>query len=146
MNLRLFSSRIATPRLLRTGKAMTSGSYRAGCCYLSSSLNAGEYTLICSTFKPDNLGPFQIGLHHRRSISSNSSSRASSNTSNRSSPLTLAPMPYPYAVPPDPRLYYEAIKGPSAAARAARHVWGRVALQLSTAPTRVRLRMQGAFN
>ena len=127
VNLRLFSGRIATPRLLRTGKAKTSGSYRAGCCVLSCFLVAGEYTLICSTFKPDNLGSFQIGLHYSSSSNNNSSGREPS----------ICPMPYPYAVPPDPRLFLQSIRGPSAAARAARHAWGRVALQIAAAPTRV---------
>ncbi|KAL8274106.1 hypothetical protein Esti_001948 [Eimeria stiedai] len=133
VNLRLFSGRIATPRLLRTGKAKTSGSYRAGCCMLSASLSPGEYTLICSTFKPDNLGTFQISLHYRNNNSSS--------TSSSSSRPVLTPIPYPYAVPPDRRLFLQSLRGPSAAALTAKHTWGRVAIQASV-PTRVSLRLE----
>ncbi|OEH77576.1 calpain family cysteine protease domain-containing protein [Cyclospora cayetanensis] len=136
VNLRLFSGRIATPRLLRTGKAQTSGSYRAGCCLLSSFLAAGDYTLICSTFKPQNLGAFQISLHYR--IASTSTSGEAGDGGHP----TLAPLPYPYAIPPDPRLFLHTIRGPSVAAKASRHAWGRVALQLLSAPTKVSLRLQ----
>ncbi|KAL8450454.1 hypothetical protein Emed_002542 [Eimeria media] len=137
VNLRLFNGRIATPRLLRTGKAKTSGSYRAGCCMLAAPLSAGDYTLICSTFKPDNIGTFQISLHYRNS---NSSSSSSSSSSSKGRPV-LSPMPYPYAVPPDRRLFFQSLRGPSAAALAAKHMWGRVAIQASV-PTRVSLRLE----
>ncbi|KAL8432343.1 hypothetical protein ACSSS7_004660 [Eimeria intestinalis] len=112
---------------------------------LSASLSPGEYTLICSTFKPDNLGTFQISLHYRNSnsSSSNSSSSSSSNSSSssRKGRPVMAPTPYPYAVPPDRRLFFQSLRGPSAAALGARHTWGRVAIQASV-PTRVSLRLE----
>ncbi|UKJ89878.1 hypothetical protein MACJ_003132 [Theileria orientalis] len=50
VNLRLFLSRIATIRGLRTKQAVSSGDYRLHCCVIKAHFKRGIYTLIPSNF------------------------------------------------------------------------------------------------
>eukprot|EP01071_Lankesteria_metandrocarpae_P014924 Lankesteria_metandrocarpae@DN9152_c0_g1_i1.p1 len=63
VNLRIFCGRVATARLLRTGKAISSGPYRSGCCVIQTKLPAGHYTILASTFKSNETGPFLLACH-----------------------------------------------------------------------------------
>lgn len=64
VNLRLFEGPSPSARAVRLKTAsLTSGSYRAGCCHISADLAAGVYTIIPSTFKQGEKGPFQIVVH-----------------------------------------------------------------------------------
>ncbi|EZG44776.1 calpain [Gregarina niphandrodes] len=63
VGLRLFTSRFASPRALRTCTAYSSGSYRQNACCLDLRLNPGEYTLIPSTFSNNQFVKYQITCH-----------------------------------------------------------------------------------
>eukprot|EP00921_Rhytidocystis_pertsovi_P002899 GHVQ01004863.1.p1 GENE.GHVQ01004863.1~~GHVQ01004863.1.p1 ORF type:complete len:1054 (+),score=108.54 GHVQ01004863.1:196-3357(+) len=94
VNLRIFKGRVATARLLRTGRALSSGPYRAGCCVTRTHLKRGVYTLVASTFRPSELGEFQLCLH---------------TPPEAETPLLLA-LPYPHAIPPLPGFCYKTIQ------------------------------------
>uniref|UniRef100_A0A0G4GVB9 Calpain catalytic domain-containing protein n=1 Tax=Chromera velia CCMP2878 TaxID=1169474 RepID=A0A0G4GVB9_9ALVE len=83
VNVRVFKGSFATPRTLRTGKALSSGPYRAGCCTLRQTLEPGPYVLVASTFRVGEVGDFQMCVH----------------SSCTQAPV-LEPMPYPHACPP----------------------------------------------
>ncbi|KEP64547.1 UNVERIFIED_CONTAM: calpain family cysteine protease domain-containing protein [Hammondia hammondi] len=121
VNLRLFKNRVATARLLRTGKALSTGPYRAGCCMLKARLEATTYTIIPSTFRPDDFDTFQLSLHVPGNVA-------------KPRPLLL---PQPYAIPPPSSLFYRVVDG----RKCTRQVWARVALQVQ-GPTLVALRLQ----
>ncbi|CBZ49585.1 hypothetical protein NCLIV_000790 [Neospora caninum Liverpool] len=121
VNLRLFKNRVATARLLRTGKALSTGPYRAGCCMLKARLDAATYTIIPSTFRPDDLDNFQLSLHVPGNVA-------------KPRPMLL---PQPYAIPPPSPLFYRVVDG----RKCMHQVWSRVALQVQ-GPTLVALRLQ----
>ncbi|UKK02867.2 hypothetical protein MACK_002965 [Theileria orientalis] len=50
VNLRLFFSRMATIRALKTKQAVSSGDYRLHCCVIKAHFKRGTYTLIPSNF------------------------------------------------------------------------------------------------
>lgn len=63
VNLRLFQGAAATARVLRSGKAISSGPYRSGCCVIQKRLSAGCHTIVVSTFRQGETGEFQVSLH-----------------------------------------------------------------------------------
>ena len=80
VNLRLFHHPFATPRLLRMGPVVTSGSYRSGSCVIHQTLFPGIYTLLPSTFVKGRTAQFRLAVHH----------------SGPHGCLTLRPLPTPY--------------------------------------------------
>ncbi|PHJ20197.1 calpain family cysteine protease domain-containing protein, partial [Cystoisospora suis] len=123
VNLRLFKHRVATARILRTGKALSTGPYRAGCCVLKTFLEATTYTIIPSTFRPDDMDQFQLCIHVPGA--------------SLQKPLVPILLPHPYAIPPPPSFFYRIIDG----SKSLLHLWSRVAMQVH-GPTLVALRLE----
>lgn len=64
VNLRLFPCMPqASVRGLRMRQVLSSGSYRAGCAALHTSLPAGAHTFVASTFAAGDCASFQLAMH-----------------------------------------------------------------------------------
>ncbi|BAM41862.1 uncharacterized protein TOT_040000242 [Theileria orientalis strain Shintoku] len=79
VNLRLFFSRMATIRAVRTKQAHSSGDYRLHCCVIKARFTRGTYTLIPSNFDGSK-GRFRFSVFH----------------GGAGDAVEIHPIPYPY--------------------------------------------------
>ncbi|KJP87917.1 hypothetical protein AK88_02351 [Plasmodium fragile] len=84
VNLRIFNGMTSSPRSLKKGEIISSGAYKAGCCYIECTLESGIYCLIPSLYRPNVTGDYQICIHYPKS---------------KQKPV-LHFIPYSYVVPP----------------------------------------------
>ncbi|EUD68712.1 hypothetical protein C922_01112 [Plasmodium inui San Antonio 1] len=91
VNLRIFKGITSSPRSLKKGEIISSGAYKAGCCYIECTLESGIYCLIPSLYRANVTGDYQICIHYPKS---------------KQKPL-LHFIPYSYVVPPLPFFKYK---------------------------------------
>ncbi|KMZ85948.1 hypothetical protein PVBG_03413 [Plasmodium vivax Brazil I] len=84
VNLRIFKGVTSSPRSLKKGEIISSGAYKAGCCYVECTLESGFYCLIPSLYRANVTGDYQICIHYPKS---------------KQKPV-LHFIPYCYVVPP----------------------------------------------
>ncbi|CRH00735.1 calpain, putative [Plasmodium relictum] len=64
VNLRIFKGLTSSPRGLKKGEVISSGAYKAGCCYIECTLKSGVYCLIPSLYRANTTGNYQICIHY----------------------------------------------------------------------------------
>ncbi|CAA9988918.1 calpain, putative [Plasmodium knowlesi strain H] len=84
VNLRIFKGMTSSPRSLKKGEIISSGAYKAGCCYIECKLESGIYCLIPSLYRANVTGDYQICIHYPKQ---------------KEKPV-LHFIPYSYIVPP----------------------------------------------
>eukprot|EP00923_Selenidium_pygospionis_P035191 GHVN01061360.1.p1 GENE.GHVN01061360.1~~GHVN01061360.1.p1 ORF type:complete len:1429 (-),score=298.29 GHVN01061360.1:269-4216(-) len=99
VNLRIFKGRVATARLLRTGRAISSGPYHSGCCMIRQVLERGEYSLIMSTFRAAEVGDFQLVVHSSPPHLTQDTIQAPSPQVQQPGDLTMPPPPTSLVLP-----------------------------------------------
>ncbi|SBT36950.1 calpain, putative (Pcalp) [Plasmodium ovale wallikeri] len=64
VNLRIFKGLTSSPRSLKKGEIISSGAYKAGCCYIECTLERGTYCLIPSLYRENITGAYQLCIHY----------------------------------------------------------------------------------
>ncbi|GAW81633.1 hypothetical protein, conserved [Plasmodium gonderi] len=64
VNLRIFKGMTSSPRSLKKGEIISSGAYKAGCCYIECTLESGIYCLIPSVYRANVTGDYQLCIHY----------------------------------------------------------------------------------
>ncbi|SOV24656.1 calpain [Plasmodium sp. DRC-Itaito] len=93
VNLRIFKGNTSSPRSLKKGDIISSGPYKAGCCYIECTLESGIYCLMPSLYRANVTGNYQICIHY---------------PNNKEKPI-LYFIPYSYIVPPFSFFKYELV-------------------------------------
>ncbi|ANQ08893.1 Uncharacterized protein PCOAH_00032680 [Plasmodium coatneyi] len=93
VNLRIFKGMTSSPRSLKKGEIISSGAYKAGCCYVECTLESGIYCLIPSLYRANVIGDYQICIHYPKQ---------------KQKPV-LHFIPYSYVVPPLPFFKYQLV-------------------------------------
>lgn len=93
VNLRIFKGNTSSPRSLKKGDIISSGPYKAGCCYIECTLESGIYCLLPSLYRANVTGNYQICVHY---------------PNNKEKPI-LYFIPYSYIVPPFSFFKYELV-------------------------------------
>ncbi|CRG93981.1 calpain, putative [Plasmodium gallinaceum] len=93
VNLRIFKGITSSPRGLKKGEVISSGAYKAGCCYIECTLKSGVYCLIPSLYRANTTGNYQICIHYPKF---------------KQKPI-LYFIPYAYTLPPFSIFKYEVI-------------------------------------